>query len=86
MQKPKNSIVLTKHLHKGHLLAKEKDFSPVSYLLQHARSTMTEVYEGRADELDAWRYFSITPASVLMTWEKFCESIPNVPPQFPAAS
>lgn len=72
-----------RHSFASYLLAKEKDFDPVRYLMQHSRSTTTEVYEGRADELDAYRYFSITPASVLMTWEAFCQSTPTVPPAFP---
>lgn len=73
-----------RHSFASYLLAKEKDFAPIAYLMQHARSTTTEIYEGRADELDAHRYFSITPASVLMTWDQFCAATPHVPPQFPS--
>lgn len=73
-----------RHSFASYLLAKEKDFDPVRYLMQHSRSTTTEVYEGRADELDAYRYFSITPMSVKMTWAEFCALIPMVPQQFAA--
>jgi site-specific recombinase XerC len=73
-----------RHSFATYLLAKEKDFAPIAYLMQHARSTTTEIYEGRADELDAYRYFCITPTSVLMTWEAFCQSTPTVPQAFPA--
>jgi site-specific recombinase XerD len=72
-----------RHSFASYLLAKEHDFGAVAYLMQHARATTTEIYEGRADELDAYRYFSITPAAVTMTWEKYCASIPTVPPAFP---
>lgn len=72
-----------RHSFASYLLAREKDFDPVRYLMQHSRSTTTEVYEGRADELDAHRYFSITPASVLMTWEEFCQATPTVPNAYP---
>ncbi len=73
-----------RHSFATYLLAKEKDFDPVRYLMQHSRATTTEVYEGRGDELDAYRYFSITPASALLTWEQFCESTPSVPAAFPS--
>lgn len=64
-----------RHSFASYLLAKTKDYAPIAYLMQHARATTTEVYEGVADELCAIRYFSITPQSVLMTWNDFCDTL-----------
>ncbi len=75
-----------RHSFASYLLAKEHDFAPVAYLMQHARSTTTEIYEGRADELDAHRYFSITPRSVLMSWEEFCAITSSIPEAFPTVT
>lgn len=65
-----------RHSFASYLLAKCKDYAPIAYLMQHAKATTTEVYEGTADELDALRYFAITPESVKMGWDEFCASIP----------
>ena len=74
-----------RHSYASYLLAKEKNFAPVAYIMQHTRSTTTEIYKGCADELDALRYFAITPASVLMTWEEFCASVGAPEPEDPKA-
>jgi hypothetical protein len=60
-----------RHSFATYLLAKVKDFGPVAYLMQHSGTDTTQGYEGRGDEFDAFLYFSITPASVLLTWEEF---------------
>jgi site-specific recombinase XerD len=65
-----------RHSFASYLLAKAKEYAPIAYLMQHARATTTEIYEGVADELDAVWYFSITPKSVLLSWDDFCASIP----------
>ncbi len=72
-----------RHSFASYLLSKEKEFGAVAYLMQHARSTTTEIYEGRADELDAHRYFSITPQTVLMPWTEFCEATKEIPNAYP---
>lgn len=64
-----------RHSFASYLLAKAKEYAPIAYLMQHARATTTEVYEGVADEFDALLYFAITPRSVLLSWEDFCASI-----------
>lgn len=60
-----------RHSFASYLLAKAKDYAPIAYLMQHARATTTEIYEGMADELDAHRYFAITPQTVALGWDAF---------------
>jgi hypothetical protein len=45
----------------SYLLAEIKDLPRVSYLMQYAKTTMTEKYEGWASEQDAKRYRAIRP-------------------------
>lgn len=71
-----------RHSFASYLLAKTKDYAPIAYLMQHARATTTEVYEGIADELDAVRYFAITPQTVLLSWAEFCASVQIPAPAF----
>lgn len=52
-----------RHSFASYLLAECKSLPTVSYLMQHAKTTMTERYEGRASEQDAQRYLAITPES-----------------------
>lgn len=59
----------------SYMLALVKNFGPVSYLMQHSNTKTTEVYEGRADELDARLYLGITPTSVLLSWEEYVSSV-----------
>lgn len=62
-----------RHSFASYLLAKVKDYAPIAYIMQHARATTTEVYEGMADETDAVLYFAITPESVNLSWEEFSQ-------------
>ena len=72
-----------RHSFASYLLAKAKDYAPIAYLMQHARATTTEVYEGIADEREALLYFSITPQTVTMSWEEFCAAFAPKPPVNP---
>lgn len=58
MRNPHNGL---RHSFASYLLASTKDLPRVSYLMQHAKTTMTERYEGRASEQDAVRYLAIQP-------------------------
>lgn len=60
-----------RHSFASYLLAKTKNYQPVSYLMQHTNSHTTEGYEGIATETDARLYFSITPKSVELSWDEF---------------
>jgi site-specific recombinase XerD len=60
-----------RHSFASYLLALTGDFGPVGYLMQHSRQTTTEIYEGCVDRRDAKLYFSITPQSVLLSWDDF---------------
>ncbi len=61
-----------RHSFASYLLALEKAYPRVSYLMQHTRPATTEIYEGLADETDAKLYFAITPDAVrTMEWEDF---------------
>lgn len=64
-----------RHSFASYLLARVKDFGPVAYQMQHSNTETTEIYEGRGDEFDAWCYFAITPATVLLNWEDFRERV-----------
>lgn len=55
----------------SYMLALTKNTPLVSYLAQHSHTSTTEIYEGIADEDDARLFLSITPESVLLTWEAF---------------
>lgn len=70
-----------RHSFASYLLAKAKDYAPIAYLMQHARATTTEVYEGIADEAEAVLYFAITPETVKLTWEEFCLLVNKPKPQ-----
>lgn len=50
-----------RHSFASYLLAHTKDLPRISYLMQHAKTTMTEKYEGRASEQDALKYLAISP-------------------------
>lgn len=58
----------------SYLLAVKKSVPEVSYLMQHRKTTTTEIYEGVADENDAKLVLAMTPAGVAMTWEAFTAS------------
>jgi site-specific recombinase XerD len=60
-----------RHSFASYHLACFKTPTLTQYLMQHSSIKMTEVYEGVADESDAKLFFSITPASVALTWEQF---------------
>jgi site-specific recombinase XerD len=60
VKNPHNGL---RHSFASYLLAHTKDLPRVSYLMQHAKTTMTEKYEGRASQEDAARYLAITPES-----------------------
>lgn len=53
-----------RHSFASYLLAHTKSLPTVSYLMQHSTTSMTEKYEGRANEQDAAKYLAITPESV----------------------
>lgn len=52
-------------------LALTKNVGPVSYLMQHTKTSTTEIYEGMADERDAKLFMAMSPSAVLLTWEEF---------------
>lgn len=64
-----------RHSFASYLLARTKDFGPVAYQMQHSTPKTTEIYEGKADELDAVMYFAITPQTVLLSWEEFSQKV-----------
>lgn len=63
-----------RHNFATYLLAKTKNYQPVSYLMQHTNAQTTERYEGVATESDALLYFAITPDSTKLSWEDFYAS------------
>lgn len=58
VRNPHNGL---RHSFASYLLAVTKDLPRVSYLMQHAKTTMTEKYEGRASEQDGKQYLAIAP-------------------------
>lgn len=65
-----------RHSFASYLLARVKNFSKVAYLMQHSKTTTTEIYEGQALERDAHLYFCISPDTVMMSWEEFVAAHP----------
>lgn len=63
-----------RHSFASYLLALRKNFPDVAYLMQHSKTTTTEIYEGQATERDARLYFAISPDTVMMTWEEFVDA------------
>lgn len=55
----------------SYMLAVKKSVPEVSYLMQHRKTTTTEIYEGVADENDAKLVLAMTPEAVALTWEAF---------------
>jgi site-specific recombinase XerD len=53
-----------RHSFASYMLASTKNMPLVGYLMQHTKTTTTEIYEGVATEADARLYLALTPGNV----------------------
>lgn len=70
----KNSGNVLRNSFASYMLALTKNVPLVSYLMQHRKTTTTEIYEGVAEEGDAKLVMAMTPAAVVLPWDEFLSS------------